>query len=270
MLADLAKADVVFVGEQHDDPNTHRLEAAILDGLRRRGVPVTLSLEMFERDAQAGLDTYLAGAIAEEEFLKTSRPVAALRDRLPVARRDGQRRRAGRSIASNVPRRHASSVAKTGLSALDGLPPAERAWVAADLQCPRDVYFDRFRARRHRARPPRAPAGEKPSAASRAASEDSATTERYYFSQCVKDETMAEAIAAGFERVRPEARRPRQRRVPQRLRPRHCRARAPAPGRRRVAVVSVLPVKDLDTLAPAGDDLKRADYLVYTIGERKK
>ena len=47
-------------------------------------------------------------------------------------------------IASNVPRRHASSVAKTGLSALDGLPPAERAWVAVDLQCPRDIYFDRF------------------------------------------------------------------------------------------------------------------------------
>ena len=56
MLADLARADVVFVGEQHDDPNTHRLEAAILEGLRRRGVPVTLSLEMFERDTQAGLN----------------------------------------------------------------------------------------------------------------------------------------------------------------------------------------------------------------------
>ena len=28
MLADLVRADVVFVGEQHDDPNTHRLEQA--------------------------------------------------------------------------------------------------------------------------------------------------------------------------------------------------------------------------------------------------
>ena len=36
---------------------------------------------------------------------------------------------------------------------------------------------------------------------------------------------------------------------------------------RRVAVVSMLPVKDLDALAPAGDDLKRADYLVYTVAE---
>ena len=74
MLADLAKADVVFVGEQHDDPNTHRLEAAILDGLRRRGVRVTLSLEMFERDTQAGLNSYLSDGIAEADFLSSSRP----------------------------------------------------------------------------------------------------------------------------------------------------------------------------------------------------
>ena len=32
-----------------------------------------------------------------------------------------------------------------------------------------------------------------------------------------------------------------------------------------VMVVSILPVSDLDTLAPAGDDLKRADFLVYTV-----
>ena len=31
VLADIATADVVFVGEQHDDPNTHRLEAALLE-----------------------------------------------------------------------------------------------------------------------------------------------------------------------------------------------------------------------------------------------
>ena len=32
-----------------------------------------------------------------------------------------------------------------------------------------------------------------------------------------------------------------------------------------VTIVSILPVSDLDTLAPAGDDLKRADFLVYTV-----
>jgi hypothetical protein len=34
---------------------------------------------------------------------------------------------------------------------------------------------------------------------------------------------------------------------------------------RRVAIVSMLPVENLDTVAPAPGDLKRADYLVYTI-----
>ena len=41
------------------------------------------------------------------------------------------------------------------------------------------------------------------------------------------------------------------------------RVRRRMPGRR-VAVVSMLPVEDLDALTPAGEDLKRADYLVYT------
>ncbi len=34
MLADLARADVVLVGEQHDDPNTHRLEPPFSRGSR--------------------------------------------------------------------------------------------------------------------------------------------------------------------------------------------------------------------------------------------
>src|SRR5829696_4977171 len=66
MLADLARADAVFVGEQHDDPNTHRLELAIVEGLTRRGVPVVIAMEMFERDVQGVVDQYAAGTIGEE------------------------------------------------------------------------------------------------------------------------------------------------------------------------------------------------------------
>ena len=74
MLADVAKADVVFLGEQHDDPGTHRLERAALEGIARRRGKVVLALEMFERDAQASLDDYLAGRIVEADFLKSARP----------------------------------------------------------------------------------------------------------------------------------------------------------------------------------------------------
>ena len=74
LLAELAKVDIAFVGEQHDDPATHRIERAILEGLARRRANMIVSLEMFERDTQSSLDDYLAGRLSEEEFLKTSRP----------------------------------------------------------------------------------------------------------------------------------------------------------------------------------------------------
>ena len=289
MIADVAKADIVFVGEQHDDPNTHRLEAAILDGLRRRGVTVTLSLEMFERDTQADVDSYLAGKVSEEEFLKISRPwpryATDYRPLVELAKAQGWP-----VVASNVPRRLASSVAKTGLTALETLTPADRAWAAADIQCPRDAYFERFAAQMngHQASP-----GDKNTAASPGAASPGVpanvpgrakapeekkpptaaelqTTERYYFSQCVKDETMAEAIASAFER---HGRKP----VVQVTGAFHSdfgqgtaeRVRRRLPDRR-LAVVSVLPVKDLDTLAPAGEDLKRGDFLLYTIAAESK
>jgi uncharacterized iron-regulated protein len=42
------------------------------------------------------------------------------------------------------------------------------------------------------------------------------------------------------------------------------RTRRRLPGRR-VTIVSMLPVADLDAIAPGGEDLKRGDYLVYTV-----
>jgi uncharacterized iron-regulated protein len=261
MLADLARADVVFVGEQHDDPNTHRLQAAMLDGLRRRGVTLALALEMFERDTQGGLDTYLSGGIAEDEFLASSRPwpryATDYRMLVEMAKANGWP-----IIAANIPRRYASSVAKTGLSALDSLSPTERSWVASDVQCPRDAYFDRFAATM---------SGHDGAGGTKvAAAERQATTERYYFSQCVKDETMAEAIATGFDQYNrklvvhvngafhSDFGQGTAERVRRRL------------NGRRVAVVSVLPVKDLDAVAPSREDLARADYLVYTVAEARK
>jgi uncharacterized iron-regulated protein len=255
MLADLAKADVVFVGEQHDDPNTHRLEAAILEGLQRRAVSVTVSLEMFDRDAQASLEAYLAGTTTEEDFLKSSRPwpryATNYRALVEMARVQHWP-----VIASNVPHKHAADVAKGGLGVLESLQSEERRWIARDVQCPRDSYFKRF-SDSMKAHP--APGSEKLSAEDQAAS-----VERYYAAQCLRDETMAEAIAAGFDRdekrtvvhfngaFHSDFRMGTAERVRRRL------------GNRRLVVVSILPVKDLDALRPAGDDLERADYLIYT------
>lgn len=255
MLADLARADVIVVGEQHDDPNTHRLEAAILDGLRRRDTPVILSLEMFERDVQHALDAYLAGTSSEEEFLKASRPWPryATDYRALVETAKAQK---WPVIASNVPRRIAAQAAKSGQPGIDQLSPEDRSLAAEDSQCPLDAYFDRFWETMN---------GHPVSGGEKAAADERhATTERYYFSQCVKDETMAESIAA---RIDPSGRHP----IVHVTGAFHsdfghgtpARVRRRADGRR-VAIVSIIPVKDLDTIAPSAEDLRRADYLVYT------
>ena len=68
MLADIAKADVLFVGEEHDDANTHRLESAVLEGLaRRRTERIIVGLEMFERDVQESLDHFGMGNLPEAD-----------------------------------------------------------------------------------------------------------------------------------------------------------------------------------------------------------
>src|SRR4051812_28909261 len=59
LVESAARSDVVFFGEQHDDPETHFTEFALLEALGRRHPSITLSLEMFERDVQPQLGRYL-------------------------------------------------------------------------------------------------------------------------------------------------------------------------------------------------------------------
>jgi uncharacterized iron-regulated protein len=186
MIERLARADVVFVGEQHDDPETHRAEAELLDAIGRMGRPVVLSLEMFERDVQPVLDDYLAGRVNERDFLARSRPwerYATDYRRLIELAKEHQ----WRVVAANVPRPLASAVGRKGLAALDTLTANERSNAARDNRCPRDDYHARFMEsmQSHSAGSgPAAPSDSLPTA----------VAERFYVAQCVKDETMAESI----------------------------------------------------------------------------
>ena len=259
MVAALARADVVLVGEQHDDPNTHRLEYALVSGLRRRRIAPTVSLEMFERDVQDVIDRYFSGAITEDQLLKEARPwpryATDYRSLVELAKAEGWP-----VVAANLPRRFASEIAKTGEGSIDILSSADRALVAQDLRCPRDAYFDRFTS----AMTDHSPAG---GAKPPPSDEQRATNDRYYWAQCSKDETMAESIARASD-----ARASRPGPVVHVTGAFHSDFGAGTAERTRrrlvgktVTVVSILPVSDLDTLAQAGDELKRAEYLVYTV-----
>jgi uncharacterized iron-regulated protein len=134
-LADIVKAmadyDVVLLGETHDDPVAHFLEAELLWLVYEHHTPrrpMVLSLEMFERDVQTVVDEYLADQIPETHFLKRARPwrnydsdykpmiELAKAHRLPV-------------VAANAPRRYVNRVSRFGKASLDELSPQAKAWL---------------------------------------------------------------------------------------------------------------------------------------------
>ncbi|MBT9393927.1 ChaN family lipoprotein [Hymenobacter sp. NST-14] len=130
MLRELAAADVVFFGEQHNDPIGHWLELQLTkDLLRLKQGQLVLGLEMFERDVQPLLDQYTTGELDDKAFEVASRPwpnyATDYRPLLQLARQQKFR-----VVGTNVPRRYASLVARGGLPALDTLSPATKAWLA--------------------------------------------------------------------------------------------------------------------------------------------
>ena len=136
VIDSLERADVLFVGETHDDPVAHQLEAELLrradeaygsSSPRRRSV--ALSLEMFERDVQTVLDEYLAGLINERHFLLSSRPwrnyETDYRPLVEYARAHGLP-----VIAANAPARYVSRVSSQGPDSLKALPQfAVKSWL---------------------------------------------------------------------------------------------------------------------------------------------
>lgn len=74
MIGIAGDARIVYVGETHDNPASHRLELQVLKGLAERhpGRQV-LGMEMFVRSQQPVLDRWVAGELDEKSFLKESR-----------------------------------------------------------------------------------------------------------------------------------------------------------------------------------------------------
>lgn len=131
----LDAADVLFVGERHDDATGHALEAELLrraDERYSQGVgkrrTVALSLEMFERDVQTVLDEYLGGLISERHFLLSSRPWNNYQtDYRPLV--EYARAHHLPVIAANAPARYVSRVSAQGPASLSSLSKEARGWL---------------------------------------------------------------------------------------------------------------------------------------------
>lgn len=124
-------ADVIFLGEQHDDAVGHAIQAEIFKRLVERNAgrrKIVLSLEMFERDVQTVLDEYLAGQITEQHFLSSSRPWGNYAtDYRPLV--ELAREKKIPVVAANAPRRYVNMVSRGGRSKLDGLSKEAKGWL---------------------------------------------------------------------------------------------------------------------------------------------
>ena len=173
----IAGADVLFLGEQHDNRTCHELQHWTTIALAKRK-PVVLSLEQFESDVQVILDTYLAGGITEAGFLEVSRPWSnytehyrptiewARAEEVPV-------------IAANIPRHLAQKVSRGGWENLNVIGDRDSPWA---LTVDEPAYRARF-----------------DEAMGRHGDTENADLDDWFAAQCVKDDRMAESIADHLE-----------------------------------------------------------------------
>ena len=127
LLKASAKADIVLFGEYHNNPIAHWLQLELIKDLEPKR-SLILGAEMFERDNQKELNSYLQGTINQKALDSLARlwnnyktdykPLVdfALNKKIPF-------------VATNIPRKYASLVYKKGLQVLDTLPINEKQWI---------------------------------------------------------------------------------------------------------------------------------------------
>lgn len=130
MIDSLGRAEVVFIGENHNCPISHWMELEITKALHGHwGDRLILGEEMMEADNQLILDEYLSGKISYDRFETEARlwPNYST-DYYPVvyyAKDNGIP-----FVATNVPRRYANAVNSGGLGVLDNFSEEARSYIA--------------------------------------------------------------------------------------------------------------------------------------------
>lgn len=186
VAAEVAQADLVAFGEEHQTPAVHRRHHELLRELFAKRPQMVIAMEMFERDVQPLLDQYLKGEVDEAAFLAGARPWPNYaRDYRPVIEFAKQHGIA--VLAANAPRDLAKQASKEGVAKVLG-----DANVAASTTAPMDAYWNAFRDTMKGHEGMLGPGG----------------MERFYAAQCLKDDTMAESIARRLSAERAAGRNP--------------------------------------------------------------
>ena len=180
LVADLSRARIVYVGENHANPAHHQIQAQLMALLHQHHPQLTVGMEMFDRTYQAVLDQWSAGALEEGDFLKKTQwyanwryPFRLYRELLDFIRDQGLP-----LFALNLPGHIPARIRVGGIA---NLTPYDRPWLPAEIDLTHEAH------RRHLK-----------TVFQRHAFAGSTRFEFFYEAQCVWEETMAESIASNL------------------------------------------------------------------------
>ncbi len=143
VVNDLAKYDVVFVGEAHGHAASHYVQSKVFSGLHAKHADIALSMEQFERSQQDVVDQYLAGEIGEETLIHDGKAWdhyrSSYRPLVEFAKNNGLP-----VIAAEVPGNMVSCVGERGPDFLNELEGEPRTWIADKLHVEDGLYKDKF------------------------------------------------------------------------------------------------------------------------------
>jgi uncharacterized iron-regulated protein len=130
MLDHLATSAVVLFGELHINPIVHWLQFEVVKDLFARvRERLIVGAEMFEADDQLVIDEYLAGTIGHDTLTAEAKVWKNYEtDYRPVV--EFARNHGIPFVATNIPRRYAALVARSGLKALEDLSDQAKQWIA--------------------------------------------------------------------------------------------------------------------------------------------
>jgi len=130
LIKQAAEADIILIGELHNNSISHWLELEItkdLFSLQKK--QITLGAEMFEADNQTIIDEYLSGLIKQKNFEDEAKLWPNYKtDYKPLM--EFAKKNKIRFIATNIPRRYASLVHSKGFEGLNDLSATAKSWVA--------------------------------------------------------------------------------------------------------------------------------------------
>ncbi len=202
VVAAAAEAEIVLLGESHDQADHHRWQLSVLAGLHAKTDRLVVGFESFPRSVQPALDTWVEGGWSGETFLKEVRwaEVWGMEPGLYLPLFDFARLYRMPMVALNVERTLVSKVGQEGWAAV----PVEEREGLGDPKPASEAYRLSLGKVYQQHAPPKPKDGEDHGEGEKLTLEEAMALpafERFVEAQLTWDRAMAEALAAARARA---------------------------------------------------------------------